>query len=405
MAIKHIVFVVGNYKNGGVPMRTTNLANEFAHRGYHATILVTKDIAENIFFERHNNVSIVSLNDYVTAHSDNETVKNNIRKRNSRIRFLKRLRYITKFIKNQDKKIAAEIRGLRRSEKISVFIANNPDCIYIPFGISYFEDVYYASKGSGAKIIYAERNAPEIELPEDTAEKERIFGLLSDADGAVLQTEDELRFYKGRIKNAVVINNPVKADLPEPFDGERRKVIVNFCRIAEQKNLPLMINAFLEFRKSHPDYTLEIYGNTVEKNEEELKSRYLEMISSLDSEEYIKILPPRADIHSVVRDCAMFVSSSDFEGLSNSMLEALAIGLPCVCTDCLGGGAREMITDGENGLLVPMNDINALAKAMCRMADDKELSKKCSENASKVRETHKVEAIAKKWLEATEKFI
>jgi len=222
--------------------------------------------------------------------------------------------------------------------------------------------------------------------------------MLSKADGTVLQTQDELEFYEGRLKNAVVINNPVKANLPEPFDGERRKVVVNFCRIAEQKNLPLMINSFIDFHKSHPDYSLEIYGNTVEKSEEELKTTYLEMISSLNAEKYIKILPPRADIHSIVRDCAMFVSSSDFEGLSNSMIEAMAIGMPCVCTDCLGGGAREMITDGENGLLVPMKDVNALVQAMCRMADDKDFSKKCSENAAKVRKTLSARNIASKWI-------
>ena len=403
--MKHIVFIVGNYKNGGVPMRTTNLANEFAKKGYPSTILVTKDIAENVFFERHENVSVVSLKEYVSEHLNDKAVKNNIKKRNNRIRFLKYLRYISKAFPKWDKKLATEIRGLRRSENLSAFIVSNPDCVYIPFGISYFEDVYYASKGINAKIIYAERNAPEVEFSKITSEKEHIFTLLSKTDGAVLQTDAELEFYGGKLKNAVVINNPVKANLPEPFEGERRKVVVNFCRIAEQKNLPLMIDAFLEFHKSHPDYTLEIYGNTVEKNEEELKLKYLKMISSLNAEEYIKILPPRADIHSVVRDCAMFVSSSDFEGLSNSMLEAMAIGLPCVCTDCLGGGAREMITDEENGLLVPMNNVDALAQAMCRMADDKKLSERCSENAAKVRQTHNVKTIAAKWLDAIENFI
>ena len=403
--MKHIVFVVGNYKNGGVPMRTTNLANEFAQQGYHSTILVTKDIAENVFFERHDNVSVVSLKEYVSAHLDDEAVKNNIKKRNSKIKTLKKLRYATKLFKNCDKKLAAESKGLRRSENLSVFISNNPGCVYIPFGISYFEDVFYVSKDINTRIVYAERNAPEIEFPKDKDEKERIFKMLSKADGAILQTEAELDFYNGKLKNAIVINNPVKANLPESFNGERRKVVVNFCRIAEQKNLPLMINAFIKFHESHPDYSLEIYGNTVEPNEELLKRDYLEMISSLNADEYIKILPPRGDIHSIVRDCAMFVSSSDFEGLSNSMIEAMAIGLPCVCTDCLGGGAREMITDSENGLLVPMNDVDALARAMCRMADDKDFSDNCSENAAKIRRTHNVETIAAKWLDAIENFI
>ena len=403
--MKHIVFVVGNYKNGGVPMRSTNLANEFAKKGYSATILVTKDIAENVFFELHKNVNIVSLKEYTSEHQNDKTVSRSNKKRNRYIRILKHIRCFSKFFRKWDEKLSEEIKALRRSENISAFIAKNLDCIYIPFGISYYENVYYGTKGINSDIIYAERNAPEIEFPDNDKKRKQLFNILSKGKGAVLQTNDELAFYEGKLKNAVVINNPVKANLPEPFKGERRNVVVNFCRIAEQKNLPLMINAFIEFHKSHPDYSLEIYGNTVEKIEEELKISYLEMISSMNAEEYIKILPPRSDIHSVVRDCAMFVSSSDFEGLSNSMIEAMAIGLPCVCTDCLGGGAREMITDGENGLLVPMKDVNALVQAMCRIADDKELSRKCSVNAAKVRETHKVESIADKWLEAIEKFI
>ena len=57
----------------------------------------------------------------------------------------------------------------------------------------------------------------------------------------------------------------------------------------------------------------------------------------------ISIKPFNAIIDQAVLDAAMFVLTSDFEGMSNSMLEAMAIGLPCVCTDCDGGGAREII--------------------------------------------------------------
>lgn len=403
--MKHIVFVVGNYKNGGVPMRSTNLANEFAKKGYRATILVTKEISEDIFFRLEKNVELVSLNEYFAEHSDNKKIRTFLFRRMLLIKLLKFFRLFTKHFTSADKKAAAKIKGLRKSEKLSAFAFNNQGCIYIPFGIDYFELVYHALKGTKNKLLYAERNAPELEFPADEKEKELLFKALSKADGAVLQTKDELSFFNGCLRNAAVINNPVKANLPEPFKGERRKVVVNFCRIAEQKNLPLMINAFMEFHKSHPDYSLEIYGNTVGKAEENLRDRLCGTISSLGAEGYIKIFPPRADVHEVIRDCTMFVSSSYFEGLSNSMLEAMAIGLPCVCTDCLGGGAREMIRNGENGLLVPLDDAHALAQAMKTMADDALLSEKCSENAAKVRETHKAETIAAKWLEITERII
>lgn len=98
----------------------------------------------------------------------------------------------------------------------------------------------------------------------------------------------------------------------------------------------------------------------------------------------------------------MFVSSSDYEGLSNSMLEAMAIGLPCVCTDCLGGGTREVMVDHENGLIVPVNDTEALFAAMKEYATSFDLSKKCSENAARIREALSVEKITKQWIQVVE---
>lgn len=396
--MKHIVFVVGNYKNGGVPMRSTNLANEFAKAGYRCTLLATKGIAENVFFDLHENVELVSLDDFVSEHSDNAKVKRILKKRSRKLKLLKTIRYLTRLIPSLDRKAACIIKELRHSEKLAVYMALNRSSIYIPFGISYYEQAYGASYKLGCKIIYAERNAPELEFPKNGTEKERMLQIVTKADAAVLQTENELEFFEGRLKNAAVIHNPVKANLPEPYHGERRKVIVNFCRVAKQKNLPLLIDAFFEFIKICPEYKLEIYGNTVEKNEEEILEELKVYVDSLKANKFISFLPPRADVHSVVRDCEMFVSSSDFEGLSNSMIEAMAIGLPCICTDCLGGGAREMITDGENGLLVPKKNVHALANAMVKMAQDKELSEKCSENAAKIRTELSVEAIAEKWL-------
>ncbi len=397
--MKHIVFVVGNYKNGGVPMRSTNLANEFAKKGYRSTILVTKEIGNDVFFSLEKNVELVSLNHYCAEHSADKNINTSLSKRKRITKLLKLLRLFTKRFPEITERISIKLKQIRKSEMLSVFAVNNQNCIYIPFGISYFEDVFYAVKGTKNKLIYAERNAPELEFPSDEKEKKRLFRMLSKADGAVLQTKDELDYFNGNLKKAVVINNPVKSNLPLPFDGERRKVVVNFCRIAEQKKLPLMINAFMEFHKFHPEYILEIYGNTVEKNEEELKNTLIAMIHSLNAEEFIRILPPRPDVHEVIRDCSMFVSSSYFEGLSNSMIEAMAIGMPCICTDCLGGGAREMIKSGENGLLVPLDDVQALAQAMKMMADDAALAKKCSENASKIRTELSVESIAEKWLD------
>lgn len=400
--MKHIVFVIGNYKNGGVAMRSTNLANAFAEKGYNVTILVTGAVSENVFFEQHENVQVVSLTDYIYSHKEDKNALEYEKKQQKSINLFKRLRYITRFFPKLDLVLAEKIRGIRKSIDISAFALNNRECIYIPFGVSCYEKTFFAVKNFGCKIIYAERNASEVEFPKETDKRNRLIELVGKADGVILQTENELEFYGDVLKNPVVINNPVKAGLPEMFKGERRKVIVNFCRVSKQKNLPLLFDAMVKLHKDYPEYILEIYGNTVEKHEEELLEEYKELVSSLGAAAYIKLLPPRKDVHKVINDCAMFVSSSDFEGLSNSMIEAMAMGLPCVCTDCLGGGAREMITHGENGLLVPMNDTEALYLAMKRFIEDPELAKKCSINAGKKKDELSLPKIAGKWIEYIE---
>ena len=81
------------------------------------------------------------------------------------------------------------------------------------------------------------------------------------------------------------------------------------------------------------------------------------------------------------------------------MLEAMAIGVPSVCTDCPAGGAKETIINGNNGLLVPINDEEKFYQAMYKILADKEYAKKLSENAKNIRESHSEEKIFKKWLE------
>lgn len=401
--MKHIVFVIGHYKNGGVSMHATNLANELGKRGYRVTILVTKEIGTEIFFDLQKNVELISLNEFYESVKEYSKVALNQAERAKRRKYYKRLRYIFRFSQKWNKELENRIRGIRISERMRAFMVMNPEAIYIPFGMSYLEETFCATEGIGSKIIYAERNAPEIEIPKEKDHADRVLKILSKAKGAVFQTKDEAEFYKDIIRhNVVVIHNPIKKDLPQPYVGERRKVIVNFCRVAPQKNLKLLVDAFVRLNQEYPEYSLEIYGNAVEKSEEILSAELKEYVSSLNIAKNVHILPPAADVHHRVRDCAMFVSSSDFEGLSNSMIEAMAIGLPCVCTDCLGGGAREVIANEENGLIVPIKDVDALYRVMKRMIEEPELAKRCGENAAKIKDEQSVEIIVNQWIEVIE---
>ena len=85
-----------------------------------------------------------------------------------------------------------------------------------------------------------------------------------------------------------------------------------------------------------------------------------------------------------ISNASIFLITSDYEGISNSLLEAMAVGLPCVSTDSSPGGARMLIKDHVNGLLVPVGDVEAIAKALCEFAEDPVLASKCGKNAKNV---------------------
>lgn len=401
--MKNIIFVVGNYKNGGVPMHATNLANEFGKKGYSVIILVTKEIAKEVYFSLHEKVKVISLKEFFKENEHNEDLLDEINKQNKKIKLYKRIRYISKYIKKWDEILDRKIRTARKSGNISLFLKKYTGAIVIPFGLEYYEMAYYAVKERNCKIIYAERNAPELEVPKDKKRANELLRILKYADGGVFQTEDEKSFYNQFLnKNISIIHNPIKEDLPKSYVGIRRKIIVNFCRIAEQKNLRLLVDSFVMLNKVYPEYELHIYGNTVEKSEELLRDELKEYVKIIGMDGIIKILPPVADVHKRIVDCAMFVSSSDFEGLSNSMIEAMAIGLPCICTDCLGGGAREMIEHNVNGLLVPMKDKEALYSAMKYFIENPDNAEIYGKEASKIIEEMSAEKIAEKWINVIE---
>ena len=106
---------------------------------------------------------------------------------------------------------------------------------------------------------------------------------------------------------------------------------------------------------------------------------------------YVPDMPERLE------KASMFVLSSDYEGMPNALMEAMASGLPCVSTDCGGGGARFLVQNGDNGILIPQKDEVALASAMEKILSDESLSAKLGENARKLQETLAPEKIYGEW--------
>ena len=252
--------------------------------------------------------------------------------------------------------------------------------------------VLLAAFGMGkVKIIVSERNDP--------AKKGGKFGykqlrniLYKKADCLVCQTPDAKAYFPQNIqKKTVIIPNPIKSDLPQPWEGDRKRVIVNFCRLNPQKNLKLLIDAFANFSAVYQDFSLVIYGDG------ELHDSLQQYINEKGLENKVIIHPAVSDVHERIKDAYMFVSSSDFEGLSNSMLEAMAVGIPTICTDCPCGGARMVIENGKNGLLTPVGDKDKLSAAMKWMAGNSKSSEMLGMEARKIRAKFSTEIIVGEW--------
>lgn len=248
-----------------------------------------------------------------------------------------------------------------------------------------------AMLGLHNRLIVSERNDPARVGGKSPTKQLRNF-FYGFVDCLVCQTQDALEYFPPKIqKKSVVIMNPIKDNLPEPWQGKRKKQIVNFCRLEKQKNLPLLIDAFEKFYQVHSDYTLVIYGDGRERD------NLIKYIKEKGLETTITLHPAVENVHELIKDTMMFVSSSDYEGLSNSMIEAMAIGLPTICTDCPCGGARMVIRNGENGLLVPVRNVHMLFASMNKVASYGEDIKKISSEASKIRSELSIDKISSEW--------
>ena len=202
-----------------------------------------------------------------------------------------------------------------------------------------------------------------------------------DADKIVFQTPDARDYFCQKIReHGVLIPNPVKSGLPYWNEENHRKEVVAACRMAKQKNLFMLLDAYRIVWEKRQDYKLSIYG------EGELKEALVRYAEQLGISEAVKFHGFSSEIHKIMAGSAIYVSSSDYEGISNSMLEALAIGIPAICTDCPVGGARMYIRDGENGYLIPVGDADVMADRMLALMEDKKIGESFSKESVKIRE-------------------
>ena len=394
---KKVVMVMPHMVGGGAERVAAQIMNKLNERGYDTRFILTSAKKNEVVRSDLNEKTELIL---LTEEMKEETAWQKIAHLPARV-------YSTIFGKLNEKqgkyvpasigKATIEWQYHREITWLRNYLQQNPDMTVIVFLQPSIPMVLLAAQGLPNKVIISERADPN-RLMKKRYGKPFIEKYYTRADVAVFQTEDAKSVYPEAVsKKGTVIFNPLKDNLPQPYHGERNKNITTFCRISNQKNLPLLIEAFSKVHSKHPDYTLRIIGDAPNEEGSEVLQAIDQQFDKLNLKESVKLEPFMKNVHEAVIKDALYVNSSDYEGISNAMLEAMAIGMPVVCTDCPIGGAKATITDGENGLLVTIQNAKALANAMDRVIEEDGLADKLSQNASKLRESLSLEAITDLW--------
>lgn len=344
-----IVFVIASLNSGGAERVIANLANCFAAQ---------KDEIELILF---NDVRYYELDERVKVH----------------------------IIKEEKRGVLYVLDASRRLRKELMRI--DPEVV-----VSFLTEInvlsILASIGATWKLIVSERNNPYI-MPRKKYYRWLRSVLYPFCDAFVFQTKQAQEYFVKSIqRRSRVIHNPI-GHVEESHSSVNKKTfeIVSVGRLEPQKNFALLINTFKQFHDKYSNSTLTIYG------EGHLRDDLENQIKSLSLEEAVTLPGNQKNVIELISDKSVFVLSSDYEGMSNALMEAMAVGLPCVSTDCPIGGSSELIQDHVNGLLVSVGNSEELLQALMELYEDHELRNKLGNKAREILSTHSPEKISLEW--------
>jgi len=242
----------------------------------------------------------------------------------------------------------------------------------------------------GVVVIAREHDNFTMLRPELQA---HLRGLAEGLDAVSVLTHADERDYDALLGSAgvAVFQAPnALAELPGDAVDVRDDVVLAAGRLGRQKGFDLLIDAFAPVAERHPGWRLRILGNG-----RALPSLQAQ-VSALGLEEVVQLRPATREIGQEMASAGMFVLSSRFEGFGRVVLEALSKGLPVVSFDCPRGPA-EIITDGQDGVLVPPEDVVGLSAAMLALIEDGELRRRLGDAGPAKAAQYDLPSITARW--------
>ena len=354
------IFVIPRMGGGGAERVLANQANEFVAAGHDVTIMTI--VGGESFYTLSEKVKYISANVKINRKNRITAVFSQL------IGFFKAKSFFCKTIKTE-----------------------KPDIVFSQQRQA--DIICYTIKGVHAqfKHICYEINDPFVRGKFTQKILKKIYGK---SQLLVCQSQTVADYYNN-VPNRTVIPNPINPSLiPERSEIDYNKVVA-VGRLDKQKNFSMLIEAFNQVLKTKPSAYLQIYG------EGPLHESLQREIDCLNVGQKIQLCGAKSEVLKYTCDAAVFTMSSDYEGMPNALLEAMAIGLPVVCTDFATGVAHELIGE-SNGIVVPVGDCDAMANAIIEILDHPEKqSAICVKSQNDMTEFYN-EKIMNSWLEAFE---
>ena len=192
----------------------------------------------------------------------------------------------------------------------------------------------------------------------------------------------------------LVIPDPVPSGLLENVFAnpvaEKKHTILAMGQLDRQKGFDLLIDAFARLAASHPEWSLVILGEGRERAALELQVAHRGLQHRVTMAGFV------SDPGGYMQKATIFALSSRYEGMPNALLEAMAMGLPCISFDCRTGPA-ELIKHYTNGLLIPPEDVSALADGLRELMSNAQLRMQLGEQAKAVREQFSLDTVLARW--------
>lgn len=247
-------------------------------------------------------------------------------------------------------------------------------------------------------VVVSVRSAPAREL-SGRGIKPLSFLLFRSAAGIVLQTTEAKEFFPKYLqKKVTILPNSINPAFVKYVDNEvtsnyldRKKQIITVGRIDDNKNQRMLVDAFAQIAERYPDWSVHLYGDG------EGRKALEEHVSDLRLDNQIIFHGVVADVPERMRESSIFVLPSKIEGMPNALIEAMAMGMACISTDCPCGGPRDLIEDGVNGVLIDVDDKDALAENISRLIMDDSYRLSISKEAVHIIDRLHPDAVNRMW--------